>query len=176
MQEYLDLGHMREVSNVKLLQEAAAASPWKVYYLPHHAVFKEFSTTTNVRVVFEGSARTYTGIKSNASERSRHSGRVTQIIFAGPIGFRQHEVVLVGDAEEMYRQVQVHVDDTSLQRVFFRFSADESIKLYQLSTVTYGLTSSSFLAIRALHQLAADEGVAYPEAAEAIIENFYVVD
>lgn len=98
----------------------------------------------------------------------------TQIIFAGPIGFRQHEVVLVGDAEEMYRQVQVHVDDTSLQRVFFRFSADESIKLYQ--PITYGLTSSSFLAIRALHQLAADEGVVYPEAAEAIIENFYVVD
>ena len=30
----------------------------EVYYLPHHCVFKEDSTTTKLRVVFDGSAKT----------------------------------------------------------------------------------------------------------------------
>ncbi|XP_025264167.1 uncharacterized protein LOC112637814 [Camponotus floridanus] len=44
IQEYLQLGHMREVtSHLK--------STHKNYYLPHHAVYKETSTTTKLRVV-----------------------------------------------------------------------------------------------------------------------------
>lgn len=39
MKEYLELGHMREVTGeVKL--------PHSVYYLPHHAVLKNTSLTT----------------------------------------------------------------------------------------------------------------------------------
>ena len=38
-----------------------------VYNLPHHCVFKEDSTTTKLRVVFDGSAKTSNGLSLNES-------------------------------------------------------------------------------------------------------------
>ncbi|XP_055528062.1 uncharacterized protein LOC129720599 [Wyeomyia smithii] len=76
----------------------------------------------------------------------------------------------------MYRQVLVHPDDTSLQRFLWRFSADDPIQIYELLTVTYGLTPSSFLATRTLQQLADDEGEPYPFGSKALRKNFYVDD
>jgi len=35
------------------------------YFLPHHAVFKETSTKTKTRVVFDGSAKTSNGLSLN---------------------------------------------------------------------------------------------------------------
>ncbi|XP_062556678.1 uncharacterized protein LOC134221499 [Armigeres subalbatus] len=174
MQEYLDLGHMREVSPEELLKETAAASSRKVYYLPHHAVLKESSTTTKVRVVFDGSASTDSGYSLN--DALLKGPIVQDELLSLLVRFRKYEVALVADIEKMYRQVQVHAEDTRLQRIFFRFSPDEQVKVFELSTVTYGLTPSSFLAIRALHQLAADEGADYPDAVVAILHDFYVDD
>ncbi|XP_070066935.1 uncharacterized protein [Drosophila virilis] len=53
IKEYLDLNHMP-------LNSLAALGQCK-YYLPHHCVLKEDSTTTKLRVVFDGSAATTSG-------------------------------------------------------------------------------------------------------------------
>uniref|UniRef100_A0A182I9E6 Uncharacterized protein n=1 Tax=Anopheles arabiensis TaxID=7173 RepID=A0A182I9E6_ANOAR len=50
MKEYLELGHM------SLMNKDSGDE--RAYYLPHHPVFKASSTTTKVRVVFDGSAKT----------------------------------------------------------------------------------------------------------------------
>ncbi|XP_055633006.1 uncharacterized protein LOC129773424 [Toxorhynchites rutilus septentrionalis] len=174
MQVYLDLGHMREITEEEIHEETAAMSAKRVYYLPHHAVFKDSSTTIKVRVVFDGSASTDSGYSLN--DALLKGPIIQDVLLSLLLRFRKYEVALVGDTEKMYRQVRVHNDDTGLQRIFFRFSPDEPIRVFELTTVTYGLTPSSFLAIRALHQLAADEGARYPEAAKAIIRDFYVDD
>lgn len=54
IKEYLQLGHMKEVSSNALQGE-------NVYYIPHHAVIKEDSTTTKLRVVFDASSKTTSG-------------------------------------------------------------------------------------------------------------------
>ncbi|XP_045541887.1 uncharacterized protein LOC123723351 [Papilio machaon] len=55
MNEYLSLGHMSRVSQY--------SSPY--YFLPHHGVLREHSSTTKLRVVFDGSAKSTSGKSLN---------------------------------------------------------------------------------------------------------------
>ncbi|XP_053681566.1 uncharacterized protein LOC128732345 [Sabethes cyaneus] len=167
MREYIELGHMR-------LANMISEDDMNCCYLPHHPVIKESSTTTKVRVVFDGSAKTSTG--SSLNEALCVGPVVQDELIATILRMRTYPIALVGDIAKMYRQVLVHRDDTSLQRILWRFSTDEPIQVYELLTVTYGLAPSSFLATRTLLQLADDEGSRYPLGREALLKNFYVDD
>ncbi|KAH8270157.1 hypothetical protein KR018_004990, partial [Drosophila ironensis] len=56
MKEYIDLGHMSLSSR---------HTPMPQYFLPHHCVHKLDSTTTKLRVVFDGSAKSTSGYSLN---------------------------------------------------------------------------------------------------------------
>ena len=58
VQEFIDLGHLEKVP------EGEMDNP-RNFYLPHHCVFKEDSTTTKLRVVFDASAKTTSGYSLN---------------------------------------------------------------------------------------------------------------
>lgn len=62
MDEYLNLGHMQEVPANEINLSAS-----KCYYLPHHAVLKDDSSTTKFSVVFDGSARSLSTQSLNES-------------------------------------------------------------------------------------------------------------
>lgn len=167
MLEYLQLGHM------ELINERKLDSPNECY-LPHHAVFKEDSTTTKVRVVFDGSAKTSTGFSLN--QALLVGPVVQQELLAIVTRFRKHRIALVADAEKMYRQTLVAPSDRPFQKILYRFRTSEPVQTYTLNTVTYGLSPSSFLATRTLLQLAADEGGKYPLAKAVLEKDFYVDD
>ena len=60
MREYFTMGHAERVPLVEV------DSPGKeMYYLPMHAVHKEDSTTSKLRVVFDASAKTASGTSMN---------------------------------------------------------------------------------------------------------------
>ena len=58
--EFFHLGHMEKVPTSEVIKPVE-----NCYYLCHHCVFKESSTTTKLRVVFDGSAKTTTGVSLN---------------------------------------------------------------------------------------------------------------
>ena len=60
VQSYLDLGHAE-------LVPSSASTPAQHYYLPMHSVSKQSSTSTKLRVVFDGSATTSSGLSLNQS-------------------------------------------------------------------------------------------------------------
>ncbi|XP_074028527.1 uncharacterized protein [Leptinotarsa decemlineata] len=66
------------------------------------------------------------------------------------------------------------LNDT-LYRILWRFSPSEPIADYQLNTVTFGVASSPYLAIRTLHQLANDY-LEYPLASEVLKHSIYIDD
>ncbi|XP_033229232.1 uncharacterized protein LOC117180818 [Belonocnema kinseyi] len=149
-------------------------APEVAFYLPHHAVVKEDSLTTKIRVVFDGSAKTSSGVSLN--DTLMVGSKIQDDLFDLLSRFRSHLFVLTADIEKMYSQVLVHPDDTIFQKILFRSTVQEPIKEYTLDTVTYGTACASFLAIRALHQLADDEGTRRPIAAAIVKRDFYVDD
>lgn len=174
MAEYIELGHMKKVTEEELQLESMRTTVVKTHYLPHHPVIKNSSTTTKVRVVFDGSACTDSGYSLNDTLLK---GPVIQDeLLSLLLRFRKHKIALVADIEKMYRQIRLHQDDSPLQRVFWRFSATDPIETYELLTVTYGLTPSSFLATRTLKQLALDVRSEHPEASMVLENDLYIDD
>ena len=73
----------------------------RVFYLPHHAVVRETSSTTRIRVVFNGSHRTNFGISINDLQ---HVGPKLQNDLADVITrWRRYAYVFSADIEKMYR-------------------------------------------------------------------------
>lgn len=167
MSEYLRLGHM-------VVSSFDVESDQEHYFLAHHGVFKKSGDTEKIRVVFDGSVQTTTGVSLNECLYSgpRLQNDITQII----INFRLPRFVFTTDVKMMFRQTWIHSDDRKYQLIFWRSSPDDPLRIYELTTNTYGLKSSPFVAIRCLHQLANDEELKYPRAAKLLRQNSYVDD
>ena len=144
------------------------------YFLPHHPVFKETSSTTKTRVVFDGGAKTSNGLSLN--NILQIGSAVQQDLYCIVLQFRTHQVCFTADIEKMYRQIVVHPQDRDLQRILWRYSSDEPIQEHRLATVTYGTSSAPFLATHCLKKLADDNKCQYPRAAQVLSNDFYVDD
>ncbi|XP_076384154.1 uncharacterized protein LOC143262078 [Megalopta genalis] len=162
--EYITLGHMTQIE-----------SPDNSFgfYLPHHAVIKPTSSTTKCRVVFDASAKSDTGISLN--DALEVGPTIQDDLFSLLLRFRSHAYVLTGDIEKMYRQFLIRPEDRPYQRILWRNDKNE-ISTYELKTVTFGVASAPYLAIRSLHQLANDESDNYPAASEVVKRDIYVDD
>ncbi|XP_073841583.1 uncharacterized protein [Musca autumnalis] len=168
--EYLTLGHMKSTTNTEIVQNSHFLS----YYLPHHAVVKPERTSTKVRVVFNASKRTASGLSLN------------DILYTGPtlqnelmnviLRWRFFKYVFNGDIQKMYRQIFVHEKDQQFQRILFRSSPLEKVEDYCLKTVTFGVNCAPYLAIRTLLQLSDDSKDSHPTASQILKSQIYVDD
>ncbi len=134
--EYVTLDHVEVIPPIQIANILH-------FYLPEHGVFKDSSTTTKLRPVFDASAKSSTGVSLN------------DIVDFGPclypaladvlIRFQTHNIGIAADISKMFREVLLHPDDRDLHRFLFR---DEhgNIQDCRMKRVTFGVTSSPFLA------------------------------
>ncbi|KAK9739870.1 hypothetical protein QE152_g8693 [Popillia japonica] len=61
----------------------------------------------------------------------------------------------------MYRQVLLDESDSRFQRILWRNDPRQPVQTYELSTVTYGTASASYLAIRCIYQLAQEKSLEF---------------
>ena len=144
------------------------------FYLPHHAVIKESSSTTKLRVVFNASAKNASGISLN--ESLMVGPNIQPNLFDIIVRFRSFRYAFTADIEKMYRQVVLDKSDRDFQRIFWRGNAAEPIQEYRLATVTYGTAPASFLATRCLVVLADQVYNDDPIASYEIRNSFYMDD
>lgn len=129
MNEYLGLGHMHVV---KTKDENNGK-----YYIPHQPVLREDSTTTNLRVVFDAS----NGISLN--ETMLVGPKLQLDIIDILLRWRTNKIAFTADIEKMYRQIKLNEDDQE----YHRFSNQERIKEYKLTTIIYGTASAPYIAV-----------------------------
>lgn len=167
--EYLQMGHMEKLSTIDQQRPTE-----ECFYLPHHAVLKAESTTTKLRVVFDGSCKSSNGLSLNDK------------LFVGPtvqddlvlilMRWRSYQFAYSADIAKMYRMIKMNEEDANYQRILWRENPTAQMEEFKLTTVTYGTSAAAFLAIRSLRQLAEIEGAHYPLAAAITLRDFYVDD
>jgi hypothetical protein len=130
-------------------------------------------STTRTRVVFDGGAKTSNGM--SLSDILQVGATVQQDLYSIVLRFRTHHVWFTADIAKMYLQIVVHPQDRDLQRILWRYSSEEPIQEYRLTTVTYGTSSAPFLATRCLKKLEDDNEPQYPRAAHVLNHEFYIM-
>ncbi|XP_031330987.1 uncharacterized protein LOC116161684 [Photinus pyralis] len=165
--EYERLGHMSEVRPEDDTLQT-------IFYLPHHGVIKNSSTTTKLRVVFDGSCKSTSGQSLN--DKLCVGPHIQSDLFSIIIRFRKHNIIYTADIAKMYRQINVADDQRDLQRIVWRNCDSEPLRHYRLNTITYGTGPASFLAMRCLQQLGNENMEQLPDASDAIINDFYMDD
>jgi len=169
VQEYLDLGHAEAVPSNDVNNPVQST-----FYLPMHAVYKDSSSTTKLRVVFDASAKSSSGVSLN------------DILLVGPtlyppltdilIRFRSYKVAISADISKMYRAVELNPADRDLHRFVWRPDPSSELKDYRMTRITFGVSASAFAAIKSLQQTAHDHTQAYPIASSHVYKSFYVDD
>ncbi len=144
----------------------------KVNLLPHHAVIKEDSTTTKVRVVFDASSITSNGLSLNDNMLNgpKLQGELTDTL----LRTREFKFFVTSDLAKMFRQVWVNPRHRKFQSILWMLQG--VVTAFTLNTVTYGTKAATYLAVRTLLRLAEDEREDFPEMADIIKSNFYVDD
>ncbi|XP_062542374.1 uncharacterized protein LOC134210340 [Armigeres subalbatus] len=166
--EYLRMQHMIEISARDLSTVPVA------YFLPHHAVLKPDSTTTKLRVVFDASCASTSGVSLN--EALMVGPVVQDDLTSITLRFRLRKYAMTADIEKMYRMIKMHPMDHPLQCIVWREDSSKPIRMFMLTTVTYGTSSAPYLATRCLKKLAEDEKNNFPAATDTILYEFYVDD
>lgn len=168
MRDYLESGHM------ELIVNSSNRTQFEPYYIPHHPVHRMDDPPSKIRVVF------------NASCASSNGKSLNDLLLTGPklqadistllSRFRLHKFAFTADIRQMYRQILIRPEQRDFQRILWRFSEQDPIQSYRLNTVTYGVSSAPYLALRTLQQLSIDEGQKFPLAKQVLQHEVYVDD
>ncbi|KAG5339771.1 SETMR methyltransferase, partial [Acromyrmex heyeri] len=118
--------------------EALSHIKEQTYYIPHHAILRDNSATTRLRVMFNASCHTSNGMSLN------DPNAVMPISLRVYCRYRQNVLANLVDPR-----------DTDYQRIVWQPTPGE------LLTVTYGIAAASYLALRVLDQLIDDKGAEF---------------
>lgn len=177
MEDYITQNHMQiavdtEEDCIRYTPEGELVC--QSYYIPHHAVIKESSTTTKLRNVF------------NASQKSSNGKSLNDILYTGPvmladllsilINWRCHRIAYCADIQQMYRQIHIHPSDITYQRLFWRSDFSEEIKEYCMNRLTFGTNFAPSFAIMGIKYLAKTEEAKFPHGAAIIRDDTYMDD
>jgi hypothetical protein len=169
MQEYFDLKHAEPVPTADLEKPQH-----DVFYLPMHAVKKESSSTTEIRALFDASAKSSSNVSLNdllLVGPTVHSSLIDVLL-----RFRLHRIALTADVSKMYRAIELVESDRDLHRFVWRSDPDKPLEDYRMTRITFGVSASSFAANMTVKRNAMDHTAEFPRAAEAVETAFYVDD
>ena len=119
----------------------------KVSYLPHRAVIRNDAETTKLRIVYDASCcDRKTG--SSLNDCLHVGPPLTPLMFDMLIRFREKPIVLVGDIEKTFLNIEIDPSDRDCLRFLWVKdinSENPEIVVYKFNRVVFGVNSSPFL-------------------------------
>lgn len=162
MSEYLRLGHM-----------SLSFSPG-AFYIPHHSIYRSSDTDPKFRVVFDASAKSFTG--SSLNDSLLPGPKLQRDVVDVLLLFRLTRYALTADICKMYRQILISPEHRCYQHILWRASPHDELLSYELNTVTYGVNCAPYLAIRVLRHIAEHDCSTFPSIKQALLFHTYVDD
>ncbi len=171
--EYERRGYAKKLTEAECIE----LSNGENYFVPHHAVIKESSIATKVRIVF------------NASSPDPNGNSLNSCLLPGPalqpdiggvlLRFRTHRVVLTGDIEKMFLQTRIKPEHFRYQQYLWRdCDQTKEPQRYAMMRVMFGVTCSPFLAMASIQEHATTDEMkeSCPIACKLVHNSLYVDD
>ena len=169
MNEYIEEGH------VELVKSKDPSSDPVAFFLPHHPVYKQTSSTIKVRIVFNGSSEDRSGVSLN------------DVTLPGPplhtqlcevlLRFRRFDTSIAGDIAKMFLQIRIHPEDRTWLRFLWKeIGTQGPLRTWQFNSLPFGLVSSPFIAIKVIDHHLEQYQDQFPDIVRLVRESIYVDD
>ena len=150
----------------------------KVSYLPHQPVIREEAETTKVRVVYDASCKDRS-TKTSLNDCLHVGPALNPLMFDILIRFREHPVVLVGDIEKAFLNIEVHRRDRDCLRFLWVKDVNvdnPEIVTYRFNRVVFGVNSSPFLLNAVIRNHLDKYKEEDPQFVDCLTKSFFVDD
>ena len=142
------------------------------WYVPHHPVLNP-NKPGKVRRVLNGASRFH----GNSLNNSLLVGPdLLQNLLFVLMRFREHKYAISADIEGMFMQVGLLENDQRSLRFLWREDPTSDVSVFQYARHIFGAKDSPTCANYALRRTAVDNQDRYPDAACAVLNNFYMDD
>ena len=149
----------------------------RIHYLPHQAVVRQESATTKVRVVYDASSKESKSVA--CLNDCLHVGPpLTPLLYNILLRFRENRVVLVGDIEKAFLNVEVDPEDRDCLRFLWVEKPPDlsQVVVYRFCRVVFGLNASPFLLNATLRHHVKRYEISDPRFVAKLLDSFYVDD
>ena len=119
-----------------------------------HSIIRPDILTTKLRVIFDASCATESGVSLN--DALLVSPVIQDDLISIVLRFRIARYALTANIEKMYRQIWIREADRPLQRILWGDEYGGGIREFQIKTVTFRTSSAPYLATKCLQALAKD--------------------
>ena len=162
----------RDVARILTTQELENyESP--AYYVSHHGVMKESSSTPG-RIVFNSSANFRDHVLNDYWAKGPN---LINNLVGILIRFREEAIGIIGDIRKIYHTIKIGLLDQHTHRFLWRnMESWRHPDTYVMTSVSFGDRPSGNIAIGALYKTAKMNALQFPEAAKAVEKCTYVDD
>lgn len=127
-----------------------------------------------MRLVFDAAAKT-SGVSLN--DQILSGSDLVKPLLGVLMRFRIGKIAFTGDIKEMFPQIKINERDQNSQLFLWRgWSRDTEPKVYAMTSVIFGASSSPHIAQYIKNKNAEEFKDQYPDAVQAILHNHYVDD
>lgn len=162
---------MNEVIN-NFAERAPIIHSNRTYYLAHHCVLRPDKTTSQIRIVFDGSAHEPDRLPLNdCIYKGVNSWNSLNLL----LRFRFGKTAIAADIEKAFLTIKVDPSDRDALRFWWINENNEPIA-YRFTSVPFGTSASPFLLYAVMEKHLSNNLEKYPFTVSLIRNNFYVDD